>query len=507
MRRLIVILGIPIDDLNMEQALDRIEEFIQVGRSTGKTHQIATVNADFVVKAMKDPELRYLLQEADMATADGMPLVWGSRLLGVTLEDRVAGADMVPALAERAAKNGHSLYFLGAAPGIAAQAATMLQDQHPGLIVAGVKSPPYTSVIDMDPGIIDEIKAANPDVLLVAFGNPKQEKWIGMYGRELGVPVMIGIGGTLDFITGNTKRAPEWMQRAGLEWLHRLLNEPRRLWKRYAVDLVHFGTFFLRQWWAMRKGNVPTAVLPDTGLLLVEDAAVLNLQGKMMVAEYEAFNQVSQEALAYTSHIIVNLARAEFLDSSMIGALIGLAKQARDAAGDVLLAAVPPTIMQTLSLLRLDQFFVIVADVNEGLAYSFGEVETAVTIQPPPTTIANNGAHQATDTEAPAKALDADWIVYQAPRRLDAITAPDLTEACCELLASNPYLILDLSETTLLASAGLASLAKINRTAAEQNGALRVTNCSEDVMRVIKMVRFDKILTLYTDVDEALKLN
>ena len=111
MRRLIIILGVPIDDLNMEQALDRIEEFVQIGRETGKTHQIATVNADFVVKAMKDPELRYLLQEADMATADGMPLVWGSRLLGVDIEDRVAGADMVPALAERGGRAAPAVEF------------------------------------------------------------------------------------------------------------------------------------------------------------------------------------------------------------------------------------------------------------------------------------------------------------------------------------------------------------------------------------------------------------
>ena len=507
MRRLIVILGIPIDDLNMDQALDRIEEFIQVGRSTGKTHQIATVNADFVVKAMKDPELRYLLQEADMATADGMPLVWGSRLLGVNIEDRVAGADMIPALAERAAKNGRSIYFLGAAPGIAAQAATMLQDQNPGLIVAGVKSPPYTSVIDMDPAIIEEIKAADPDVLLVAFGNPKQEKWIGMYGRELGVPVMIGIGGTLDFITGNTKRAPEWMQKSGLEWIHRLVSEPRRLWKRYAVDLVHFGTFFLRQWLAMRKGNVPTAVLPDTDLLLIEDTAILNLQGKLMVGEYETFNDASQDALVNTSHIIVNLEHAEFLDSSMIGALVGLAKQARDAGGDVLLATIPPTIMQTLTLLRLDHFFVIVEDVNEGMAYTYGGEQVTAVAPPPEQPTPVNVSYQVQEIEVPVKTQLSEWVVYQTPRRLDAMTAPDLTETCSEMLLTTPYLILDLADTILLASAGLAALAKINRTAAEQNGELRVVNCSEDVMRVIKMVRFDKILALYTDIDEAVKIN
>lgn len=504
MRRLIVILGIPIDDLNMGQALDRIERFIQIGRSTGKTHQIATVNADFVVKAMKDPELRYLLQEADMATADGMPLVWGARVLGVDLEDRVAGADMVPALAERAAKNGYSLYFLGAAPGIAAQAAKLLQDQNPNLIVAGVKSPPYSSVIDMDPSIIAEIKATKPDVLLVAFGNPKQEKWIGMYGRELGVPVMIGIGGTLDFIAGNTKRAPEWMQRIGFEWLYRMMQEPRRLWKRYAVDLVHFGTFFLRQWWAMRKGNVPTAVLPDTDMLLVDDVAILNIHGKLMVDEYEDFGAVSQEALANTPQIIVNLAHAEFLDSAIIGALVGLTKQARDAGGDVVLAAVPPVILQTLSLLRLTQFFVMVEDTNSGLDHSFADEETAVSPPSlPEIPYTNSPSPYQPEQETAVTLLETKWVICKGPRRLDALTAPELETRCTEMLLDTPQLILDLSDTALLASAGLAVLAKITRIANEQNGELRIVNCSEDVLRVIKMVRFDKVLSLYNDVDAA----
>ena len=123
MRKILIILGIPIDDLNMDAALNCLEEFVAVGRVTGKTHQIATVNADFVVKAIDDPELRWILQESDMATADGMPLVWGARLLGVPLEGRVTGADLVPALAERAARNGYSIYLLGGAPGVAKNAA------------------------------------------------------------------------------------------------------------------------------------------------------------------------------------------------------------------------------------------------------------------------------------------------------------------------------------------------------------------------------------------------
>jgi len=243
MRNVQVIAGVPIDDLTMEQALDRIASYI----ASGRPHQIATVNADFCVKAWDDPELRHILRSADMLTPDGMPLVWGARLLGVPLEGRVTGADLVPAMAQRGAEEGWRFYFLGAGPGIAARAAEALRQRHPGLQVVGVYSPPLSSVVEMDEQIVARIRDLRPDVLLVAFGNPKQEKWIHMHARELGVPVSIGIGGTFDLIAGATRRAPAWMQRAGLEWLYRLLQEPRRLWRRYlGTNSIFCGKLFLQ---------------------------------------------------------------------------------------------------------------------------------------------------------------------------------------------------------------------------------------------------------------------
>jgi N-acetylglucosaminyldiphosphoundecaprenol N-acetyl-beta-D-mannosaminyltransferase len=202
MRKLLIILGVPIDDLDMSQALMRLEQFIALGRSTGKSHQVATINADFVVNSLNDSELRRILQESDMATADGMPLVLGARLLGVPLADRVTGADLVPALAERAAQKGYSIFLLGARPGVGIRAAEILQERYPGLTIAGVIAPPNVPIQAMDRSILDQIKAAKPDILLVAFGNPKQEKWIRMYADTLAVPVCIGVGGTFDMIAG-----------------------------------------------------------------------------------------------------------------------------------------------------------------------------------------------------------------------------------------------------------------------------------------------------------------
>lgn len=483
MRKLIIVLNVPIDDLNMEEALDRIESFIEIGRKIGKVHQIATINADFVAKALHDPELHYLLQESDMATADGMPLVWGARLLGVPLEDRVTGADMVPALAERAAKKGYSLYLLGAAPGVAARAGEIMQERNPGLKIAGVCSPPYGSILEMDRAILDDIKAAKPDVLLVALGNPKQEKWIGMYGRELGVPVMIGIGGTLDFIAGETKRAPEWMQQAGLEWVYRLVQEPKRLWKRYVVDLFSFSSFFVRQWWAMRQGPPPSPILPTVGAVIVGETGVIAVTERLTLDNHTDFLAKAQEVLAETPFLVVNLAQTSFVDSSGIGALVGLAKQARDAGGKLWLAAVPEGVQKTLSLMRLDRFFEMVTDVEAGL-----------------------GAHESREVQqeqGTAVQTQGDWQIIKMPRRLDAVTVPEMTEKGTAVLSEHNHVILDCTGMAFLTSAGLAMLAQFQRKAEENGGALRVAGCSNDVLRVIEMTRFDRVLSLFDDVTSA----
>ena len=488
MRKLLIVLNVPIDDLNMDEALERLEEFIAIGRETGKSHQIATVNADFAVKSLRDPELLYLLQEADMATADGMPLVWGARRLGVPLEGRVTGSDMVPALAKRAAEEGYSMYFYGAAPGVAARAAEILQEQNPGLLIAGVCSPPYQPVLEVDQALLDDIKAAKPDILLVAFSHPKQEKWIGMYGQMLGVPVVIGIGATLDFIAGEVRRAPKWMQQSGLEWAFRLLQEPRRLWKRYVVDMLVFGAFFTRQWWYMRKGNVSSPLLPTGDSVIVEETAVLNIKGRLTIENRNSFMEKGQEALAETPFLIINLSEATFLDSSALGALVGLAKQTRDAGGKMWLTAVPKNIHHTIALMRLDRFFDMLEDVDAGLA-------------------ARRTRKQQTTTDiftAERKVQEKEkWKVAQMPRRLDASTAPQIASICQSYLAIHPYLIIDCSDMLFLTSAGLAMFVSINQEAASLGGALHIAGCTRDSLKVIKAAGFEQEFPLFDNVAEA----
>jgi len=247
-----VMLGIPVDHVNMTDALERIMTMVDEYEVDGKNRLVATANVDFIVNSHDNKqekiaeELRSTLRNADMVTADGMPLVWLSQMLGRPLEERVTGADMVPALAEKAAREGKSIYFFGGIDGSAKQTAQILSDRYPGLKVAGYSAP----MIDLDDEIENKIEIARinitePDILLIALGNPKQELWFNRFKRYLKVPVSMGIGGTFEFIAGMTSRAPEWMQRVGLEWIYRMTQDPKRLVRRYIKGLYTFNRMTL----------------------------------------------------------------------------------------------------------------------------------------------------------------------------------------------------------------------------------------------------------------------
>ncbi|NOZ05803.1 MAG: WecB/TagA/CpsF family glycosyltransferase [Chloroflexi bacterium] len=219
------ILGVHIHDVTAQDTLAHIVRFIAAGRP----RQLVTVNPEFVMEARRDETFRRVLNGADLALPDGVGILWAARMLGRPLRERVAGSDMVPQIAAQAAEQGHRLYLLGAAPGVAAAAARRLQRATPGLTVAGTwaGSPAETEA----PDIIRRIHEARPHVLLVAYGAPQQDLWIARHLRELEVPVVMGVGGAFDFIAGVTRRAPRWMQDGGLEWLHRLGYQPWR-WRR-----------------------------------------------------------------------------------------------------------------------------------------------------------------------------------------------------------------------------------------------------------------------------------
>lgn len=216
------ILGVGIDKVNSQQALEKIGAFI----ASGQPHQIVTANAEIIYQASKNEKMRHVINNAQMVTADGSGVVWASRQLGEPLEQRVTGIDLVNSICEQSAKDKWKIYILGSAPGVAATAAVNIRDKFPGCNIVGTHHGYFNAKEEKQ--ILAELEQLKPDVLFVALGAPKQEYWIADHLAELGIPVGMGIGGSMDVLSGNVKRAPKWMQKMSLEWLYRLLIQPTR---------------------------------------------------------------------------------------------------------------------------------------------------------------------------------------------------------------------------------------------------------------------------------------
>ena len=215
------VLGVRVDCLDMHATLDRIEQLLD----SGGHHLIATVNPEFIMRAHREPEFARVLESANLCLADGTGVVWAARRQGCVMSGPVTGIDLIPPLAALCAGRGFRLFLLGAEPGVAAQVAARLRTEHPGLEVASHSGSPDPSA---DEEAVALIRAHRTQVLLVAFGAPKQELWIDRMTDRLEVAVSIGVGGAFDYLTGRVRRAPGWMRRAGLEWLYRLFQQPWR---------------------------------------------------------------------------------------------------------------------------------------------------------------------------------------------------------------------------------------------------------------------------------------
>lgn len=251
-----VVLGMRFDALTVPQALDRFFELAKMPPGPRGCRVAATVNVDFVVNTYcatkstpRNPALANVLRRAELVIADGMPLVWLSRLLGTPLPERVTGADMVPLIAERAAKEHVKLYFLGGTEKYTRMAADILTERYPGLEIAGIDMPfvklDAPDAAELDREICRKINDSGASILLIGFGNPKQEIWVERNRANLNCGIAIGIGGTFNFIAGAVKRAPDWMRKSGTEWIFRIVQEPGRLWKRYGFGLLVFNSMAL----------------------------------------------------------------------------------------------------------------------------------------------------------------------------------------------------------------------------------------------------------------------
>jgi N-acetylglucosaminyldiphosphoundecaprenol N-acetyl-beta-D-mannosaminyltransferase len=227
--------GLPISPLTSAGLLEAVDGLVRRRQAS----YVITANLNYAMLSYKHDDLRKINGHAAHIVADGMPLVWASRSTASPLPERVAGSDFLFALTSLSAEKGHRLFFLGGAPGVAEAAAANLRAFRADVNIVGIESPPFRALDDAEnAALIQRIRSAGPDILLVAFGQPKGERWIHANYRDLDVPVCMQVGASLDFAAGRVRRAPRWMQRTGLEWAYRLALEPRRLGRRYFDNIL-----------------------------------------------------------------------------------------------------------------------------------------------------------------------------------------------------------------------------------------------------------------------------
>jgi exopolysaccharide biosynthesis polyprenyl glycosylphosphotransferase len=228
------LMGVDIDSLTREQFLARIDTYVQ----SRQPHQITYLNADCLNKCSSDRAYREAILQSDLVYADGMSVVWASRLFGYPLPERVNANDLIPEFCRRAEQKGYRLFLLGGEEGVAERTAAQWVAEYPGLQICGCHSGFFSVEEEVD--VLQVIQAAQPDILIVGMGAPKQELWIQRNGKTLGIPVSWGVGGLLDYSAKGIARAPVWMRQCGMEWFWRLCMEPKRLWKRYVLGNILF---------------------------------------------------------------------------------------------------------------------------------------------------------------------------------------------------------------------------------------------------------------------------
>ena len=481
----LAILGVPFDPLTTDETVALIARMI----SSGLPHYLATANVDFVVQASEDVELRRILFDAHAVLCDGMPLVWASRKLGNPLPERVTGSDLVPRLLREAEERGWRVYFLGGTDASVAAAAANTQKKHPKLKLVGAYSPPFKPLLEMDhEGILARIREAKPDLLFVAFGCPKQEKWINMHYRRMGVPVSIGVGATIDFLAGTVKRAPVWMQKTGLEWIFRMLQEPRRLAKRYGKDLWVFGMAIQRQ---VRDSRVRRAARkPERAMgakatvIPVVSAGVAPGRPVPKIQRLEGPERLDAAAAGDLRNVwvsaveggdvVLDLGSTQFADSTGIGLLTRLRRQARESGREFRLAAVGSRIGDSLRLMQLESFFQV-----------FGSVEEATA------SIEEQRRQQAPVAVAPETA-EVQW-----QGDITAVTADSVASVALPLIeakAAGSRLAVDLSGVAFVDSTGVGMMLKLKKAAKRRGVDLVYEKAAPAVLNVLKLTKLDEFL-------------
>lgn len=478
--RTIVLFGLPFHDVTMEETLGWIN-FLVARR---KPAYLATANLDFARQASEDVELQRILLEAELVLCDGTPLVWASRLTGQPLRERVAGSDLAPRLLANAEKHGQRIFLLGGDPSSLERAAANIQKNHPLLPKVQFYSPPFAPLHEFDNAeILGRIAAARPDILLVAFGCPKQEKWIYMNYRQAGVPVSIGVGATIDFLAGRVSRAPEWIARFGLEWVYRMVQEPRRLAGRYYADLLFLFRQTLRERRAISAPATPHRESPQ----VVEDSGEIELlrwSGALTAPRVSVFPVPS-----FKKPFCIDMSEITLVDSGGLGAMLRVMRRSwNEGVGGCFLSPSQPvrTVVQVTRLERILAF----ADTMEEAVEKVKRDAAAARLRP---------------TVSDARGV----LLFKVPQTVFSGNARECGEGFHREWDSRPEVreaVFDFSGTEFIDSSGLGFLIRSHRLVGQRPGAkLTLANLADNVLNVIRVSRLDGLLLAGQDGGEERK--
>ncbi len=474
----LVIMGIPFHDVTFEETVSWALQRIR----SGKPGYIVTANLDFVMQSRRDPELQRIMLEADLVVADGAPLVWISKLFGPRLRQRVTGSDLTPMLAGACRDENLSIFALGAAPGVAQKAMDALKNRYSGLNVAGFYSPPKADILEMDHQVIlSNIRDSAPDLLLVAFGAPKQEKWINMHFREWKVPLAIGIGGTLDFLAGVQRRAPRLVQKAGMEWFWRMLTDPRRLLGRYASNLVFLITESIRLGRLSRGGRLNSAPMPVPKAAFMEDIQAVSISLKPMASSLAVQSFLERNLPIVQTHSpVLDLSGISALSSLELGGLVALDKACRRYKRRVFLWNTSQGIKRYLQACGLAEYFKMVDSLEE-LQSQLGKLQQIV-------------------REGSVVDMGQGFINVRMPIELTVTNLEDFrqkVEGIWDRLSVHGGLneiTFDARELEFIDSAALGFLVGLKKKAQEQKIHMKFHGFSGAAGKTLKLARLEKLL-------------
>ena len=349
----VALFGLPITNVNMDQAIDRIDGYIL----SGKVHQIATANLDFARNSLIDPYLQRIICDCSMVLPDGAPMLWASNMFGAPLQERVTGVDLVPALARLAAYRGYSIYFLGSSEESSSTAVKLLLKRFPKLNIVGRSCPPVASLMEMDSAkMLAEIKAVKPNIIFIGFGNPKQEIWIHRHKDQLPPSVVVGIGGALDMIAGSLRRAPQWIQSLHLEWMFRMVQEPGRLMPRYLRDAKALFSHLPRGLWANRMQPFERRQR-GSAVESIQGARVFATPGKIGDRASALLLQEAKIAAGAGETLVVNMSATLRIDAEGIGGLLDARRVMLEAGLPTWLSGVSRPVRRVLQFSAVADLF------------------------------------------------------------------------------------------------------------------------------------------------------